>query len=215
MSLPITYLPDFIPDADAVFRRLWAELAWERRGTTPRREYYANDFPMPYAYSVGPGEREYLPKPWHPDMLAIRQRLEAHTGTKFEVCFLNGYEDQRDHLGWHADASPEMDPKRPIGIVSLGVAREIWFMERPRSTRCLACNGSGRYDAAGSPPCSACNGTGKEPKPEVHKLKLESGSLCLMAAGMQQTHLHRIPKAGFVCGERVSLTFRGYLPGAR
>lgn len=27
---------------------------------------------------------------------------------------------------------------------------------------CVACNGSGRYDAKGSPPCGACGGTGKE-----------------------------------------------------
>ena len=26
--------------------------------------------------------------------------------------------------------------------------------------KCVACGGSGRYDAKGSPRCSACNGTG-------------------------------------------------------
>lgn len=41
-------------------------------------------------------------------------------------------------------------------------------------------------------------------------LVLTHGSLCLMAAGMQDTHDHRIPKAGFECGSRISLTFRGY-----
>jgi len=47
-------------------------------------------------------------------------------------------------------------------------------------------------------------------KTDIDKLKLGHGSVALMAAGMQNTHFHRIPKAGFVCGERVSLTFRGY-----
>lgn len=28
-------------------------------------------------------------------------------------------------------------------------------------TRCVACNGSGRYDTWGSPPCSACGGTAR------------------------------------------------------
>lgn len=28
--------------------------------------------------------------------------------------------------------------------------------------KCIACNGSGRYDVSGSPKCTACNGTGKE-----------------------------------------------------
>lgn len=47
---------------------------------------------------------------------------------------------------------------------------------------------------------------------EITKLKLQHGSLCVMAPGMQDTHQHRIPKAGFQCGERISLTFRGYKP---
>ena len=33
---------------------------------------------------------------------------------------------------------------------------------RWRLRACSACNGSGRYDATGSPACSACDGTGKE-----------------------------------------------------
>ncbi len=36
--------------------------------------------------------------------------------------------------------------------------------------KCVACNGSGRYDHAGSPPCWSCDGSGKERyKPEEKK----------------------------------------------
>ncbi len=38
-----------------------------------------------------------------------------------------------------------------------------------------------------------------------------NGSLCLMHAKMQETWQHRIPKASFSCGERISLTYRGYV----
>lgn len=31
--------------------------------------------------------------------------------------------------------------------------------------KCIACNGSGRYDHNGSPACGACGGSGKERKP--------------------------------------------------
>lgn len=32
--------------------------------------------------------------------------------------------------------------------------------------KCLACNGTGRYDVQGSPKCGACGGTGKrQPAP--------------------------------------------------
>lgn len=101
----------------------------------------------------------------------------------FEVCFLNRYLDQSDHLGWHADDSPEMDDARPIAVISLGVEREIWFRPIP---------------VKGEPP------------QEVSKVRLGHGSLFLMHPGMQETHQHRIPKASSLCGERISLTFRGY-----
>lgn len=49
----------------------------------------------------------------------------------------------------------------------------------------------------------------RAPDGEVTKHRLESGSLFVMPAGMQRTHLHRIPKHSAMCGPRVSLTFRG------
>jgi alkylated DNA repair dioxygenase AlkB len=183
MNTPIEYIPGFIANPDDAFQALWQELSWERRGSTPRREYYANDVAVPYMYGRGAGARQYEPQAWHPVMREIQASLEARTGTRFEVCFLNGYEDQSDSLGWHADDSPEMDDERPIGVVSLGAEREIWF--RPQGD-----------------------------KTEVTRQKLQHGSLCLMLPGMQDTHFHRIPKAGFTCGARISLTFRGYVSSA-
>lgn len=52
----------------------------------------------------------------------------------------------------------------------------------------------------------------QDDKTDITKYKLEHGSLFLMPPGMQDTHFHRIPKAGFLCGERISLTYRGYVP---
>jgi alkylated DNA repair dioxygenase AlkB len=40
------------------------------------------------------------------------------------------------------------------------------------------------------------------------RVMLEPGSLFLMEPGMQSTHLHKIPPAGFVATPRISLTFR-------
>jgi alkylated DNA repair dioxygenase AlkB len=181
---PITYIPGFVSEPNKVLERLQKELDWERRADAPRSEYYCNDFTEPYTYGNGTGRRTYYPRPYHPEVLAIRQKLEEVCGCKFEVCFLNRYMNQSDHLGWHADASPEMDDARPIATVSLGVEREIWF--RPN---------------------------GPENTQNITKIKLENGSCCLMLPGMQDTHQHRIPKASFQCGERISLTFRGYVKG--
>lgn len=158
--LPVEYRRAFVSQPEEAFRTLWDELAWQRRGSTPQREYYCNDVGAPYTYGKGAGVRTYEPQAWHPVVRRLQQQLARLCEVRFEVCFLNSYEDSSDHLGWHADDSAEMDPARPIAVVSLGAEREIWFREK------------------GSP--------------AVHKLKLEHGSLCLTAPGMQRTHERRI-----------------------
>ena len=170
------YIPDFVSNPNSKFEALRA-LDWEDRAGV-RLEYYCNDFNKPYTYGRGRGERTYLPRPYPEEVLEIRRSLEANFGCTLEVCFLNLYQGQRDHLGWHSDDSPEMDPLRPIISVSLGAEREIW-------TRRIG-------------------------EKEITKTLLGHGSAFIMPPGFQQTHQHRIPKAGFACGERISLTFRGY-----
>lgn len=189
LTAPISYIANAIGNADAIFESLKA-LTWEQR-EAPRQEYYCNDFPRPYVYDKGRGQRLYEPQPYTDAIRTIRGVAETIAQAKFEVCFLNRYLDQSQHLGWHADDSPEMDDARPIAIVSLGVEREIWFRPKP-----------GRGDF----------GERVVGVDSVEKLTLGHGSLCLMEPGMQDTWQHRIPKAGFTCGERISLTFRGYVP---
>lgn len=174
------YISNFVDKPNEVFERLWNELDWERHGSTPRREYYSNDNGKPYTYGNPKFARTYEAKPWHKDVSEIRWVLEKLLNTKLDVCFINGYEDHRDHLGWHADDSPEMDDNRPIVTVSFGAERYIWFR--------------------------------KNSEPEnVKKILLENGSACIMLPGMQDTHMHRIPKHDRECGPRISLTYRGYI----
>ena len=180
---PVEYVEGFLPEHAHVLCTLKAELAWERRGDTPRSEYYCNDYPDPYVYGRGRGRRLYEPRPWHPAVVAIRTALETHTSVRFEVCFLNRYDDGSDHLGWHADDHEGTDHTRPIAVVSFGAAREIWW--RP-------------------------NGATGEAPADCRQL-LSNRSLFIMPPGFQSTHQHRIPKADRVCGPRVSLTFRAFL----
>jgi alkylated DNA repair dioxygenase AlkB len=183
-TAPVIYIPKFVDNPDEAFASLRDELEWERRGDAPRCEYYCNDIPLPYDYGQGKGRRRYEPRPYHPAIMAIRHKLEAFAKVAFEVCFLNRYLNQSDHLGWHSDDSPEMDDARPIVSVSLGVEREIWFRKYPSRM--------------------------SEQMP-IEKQLLGHGSLCLMQPGMQDTWQHRIPKSASQCGERISLTFRGYV----
>ena len=189
METPIIYTPNWIREeaADAAFIRLWDELAWVRHDKVPRREYYVHASDKPYSYGLAEYARTYESQPMHPALLQIWMKAEAQYGHAFETCFLNGYEDGKDFLGWHSDNSPEMDDARPILIVTLGAEREIWFRTAPSLVSSIE-------------------------ETAVTKLKLGHGSLCEMKPGMQDTHQHRIPKAGFEnCGPRISLTFRGYV----
>lgn len=184
MNAPIIYTPGAVPNPDLFFAGL-QKLDWEHRDA-PRQEFYCNDFAEPYVYGKGLGQRTYYPKPYTAEILALRSIAQDAAEAPLEVCFLTRYMNQKDQLGWHADDSPEMDDARPIVIVSLGVEREIWFRPKP---------GAPREAILAAP----------------EKLKLQHGSVCVMMPGMQDTWQHRIPKASFEWGERISLTFRGYV----
>lgn len=180
----LLYSASLVPGPDALCDALWSGLDWTSQAGN-RREYYVNDIEgAPYTYGSGAGRRTYLPSPYSTEITAIKAMVEAKLGVVFEACVLNGYADQKDALGWHADDSPEVDPDRPIAVVSLGAERNIMFRPIDEARR-----------------------------GEIASIKLQNGSLLVMPAGCQQRYLHRIPKADRTCGIRVSLTFRGYRCG--
>lgn len=176
------------PFADDLLKHLLEDLTW-LEVTPARKEYFMSTKPRSYAYKVrddsGSRLRDYHSAPYTPLVREYRLLLNAMTGptADYNVCFLNRYDDPRNHLGWHADDSPEMDHDHPIAVLSLGAEREIWW--KPKD-----------YKGA---------------IPTQWRQKLEHGSLFTMPAGFQREHLHRIPKCDHACGVRVSLTFRRYI----
>lgn len=186
---PVLPIPEYhtparmaaLPPPDMVLAELMA-LAW--LAVTPaRKEYFMSDVPRSYAYKTFDGPREYHSAPYSPLVEMVRTALNLTFGSLYNVCFLNRYDNQLQHLGWHADDSPEMDHEHPIAVLSYGVEREIWWKEK-------AVKGVIEFG---------------------NRKKLEHGSLFVMPPGFQQTHLHRIPKADRAVGTRVSLTFRRYI----
>lgn len=130
MKAPVTYIKHLVDDPDLAFNTLLNELQWVHAGdTVPRREYYVHNAGLPYIYGSGKFAREYQSQPDHPIIATIREQLQSTLGSVFDVVFLNLYEHERHHLGWHADDSPEMSDDHPIVTVSLGAEREIWFRE--------------------------------------------------------------------------------------
>lgn len=185
-NAPVTYLANAVGTPDSIFTYLWDNLPWEQR-EAPRRECWFNPYGQDYTYGTGEHARTYRSHPLAAFLggagevvYHIMASLNDRTGSRYDCCFINGYEHGRQHLGWHSDDSPEMDADHPIATVSLGAEREIWF--RP---------------------------VGDKSGENVEKLMLGHGSAAIMAAGMQQTWQHRIPKSPKAdCGPRLSLTYR-------
>lgn len=152
--------------------------------TEARLEYFMSDEPRKYIYGKPPFDREYTSSPYDDTVTKIQDKLNKEFDAKFNVCFLNRYNTQKNQLGWHADDSPTMDRDHPIAVVSFGAEREIWWkLQEDKGTI-----------------------------PPEQRQKLGHGSLFVMPARFQDSYFHRIPKADREVGVRVSLTFRRYLP---
>jgi alkylated DNA repair dioxygenase AlkB len=183
LTAPVVYIPNFLerPEADEMLADLWANLPWMDIRQA-RRESWMNDFDAEYTYSEGRGEQTYPAQPWYPSLKALQGRVEAVQG-RYSACFVNGYANERNALGFHSDDSPTINQAEPIAVISLGAERRISF--RPIA----------------------------DPDPElIETIILGHGSLALFQPGMQSTHRHGIPKHDRPCGPRVSLTYRDLKP---
>lgn len=179
------YIEKFIEPED-LFNTLWNGLEWIKHSDAPRREYWFTSLGRPYTYGRGAGVRTYEPQPKHAAIESVTDALEAILGFRYEGCFLNGYETERDALGWHADDDPGIDHAFPIAVVSI-------YGGSPK-------NGLRMIQT---------KPIDQEAIPEATlSFVLGDGSLFLMDAGMQSTHQHRIPKAGVKTRPRISLTYR-------
>jgi alkylated DNA repair dioxygenase AlkB len=148
---PIKYDADAFHMLPAEFDTYWNELPWEKRDTTPRREAFLSVDPVAYTYGSGDYARTYHSNPIPEFMRGFWSYAQMFAGCEFELCFVNGYEDERNHLGWHADDSDSVDDTRPILVVSIGAEREIWFRDNERTfvDKLLLKSGSGLLMAPG------------------------------------------------------------------
>lgn len=176
------------------FREHLLEIPWVTKKTA-RHEYFMSLTPREYSYgNKGLGSETYQSNPFTDPVKFMMKHLNDHFGFELNVCFLNKYDDDHQHLGWHADQFPGMREDQPIVVVSYGAEREIWLKDK-RGFKC-------EDGWVSAPP------NGKQPMDQ--RVKLEEGSLFIMPPGYQDKYLHRIPKHDRPCGWRVSLTFRSF-----
>jgi alkylated DNA repair dioxygenase AlkB len=184
----VTYHPGFVGEPDAAEADLLEQVAGDlvqRTGIMGGREYQVPRLEAwygPHAYRFNGADFPARPLP--PVLAALKVRLECYLpGVEFSGCLVNVYRDGRDSVAWHSDDEPDMgDPV--VASISLGAPRDFLF----RAINPVA--------ALASALC-----------PNRAKVKLEHGSLLIMARGAQGTYQHSLPKRA-AAGRRVNLTFR-------
>lgn len=124
------YTPGFLAEEEAAQLLEFSEaLAWQHNSfrifgketKLPRLEVMFGDPGCTYRYS----NVELEPLPWPPELQALRERVEAATGCKYQVVIGNLYRSGADHIGWHADDSKEMGRNPAIASISLGATRRF------------------------------------------------------------------------------------------
>lgn len=177
-----TMKPVFVKDyiKNNLYNNLLNDVAWVNK-EAPRDECFMSLVPLEYTYGKG-FTRTYKSLEMNSDVLNIMNILNEDTKSEYNVCFLNYYKSEKEHLGLHSDDSIEMDSNHSIAVISFGAERYIWTKDR-------------EY---------------KGNIPDEDKYLLTNGSLFIMPAGFQKDNLHKIPKNDKPCGGRISLTFRKY-----
>ncbi|MHC9015714.1 alpha-ketoglutarate-dependent dioxygenase AlkB family protein [Stenotrophomonas bentonitica] len=120
--------------ADTLQRTLRGDVPWEvhrirmfgRQVDSPRLSCWMGDPAARYRYSG----TEFVPQPWHPALLPLRDQLAAFCGHAFNSVLLNRYRDGDDGMGWHSDNEPELGPAPVIASLSLGAGRRFLLRRR-------------------------------------------------------------------------------------
>jgi len=132
----VHYYPEIFDElySAQLLERLQHSLKWDadqlvmfdKKITTRRKVAWVADPNCTYTYS---GVLK-VPQAWTPDLILIKDRLEALSQCQFNSCLLNFYHDGDDGMGWHSDDEKELDPHAPIASLSLGAQRKFAFRHK-------------------------------------------------------------------------------------
>lgn len=138
------HLKSWLPrkEADLLLHTLIEELQWEQ----PKGTYKGNEFTVPrFMYFCGPegkihsyGGMDHVLHAWHPEVLKLKERIEAESGCQYNAALLNYYPTGQHYIAFHSDRETNGDYNRNVSMVSLGGPRDFQFKckfeERPTIT---------------------------------------------------------------------------------
>lgn len=133
----LLYLPGFYApaEADALLPALVNNIPWQQLTSNgrplPRLNAWFADEGLRYRYSGIAHEGHG----WPADLAAVRRRVEAAAGARFNSLLLNRYRDGRDSIGFHSDAEPELGPNPVVATLSFGAERTLALRHKRRRER--------------------------------------------------------------------------------
>lgn len=132
----LSYQSNFLSgeQADRYLHRLQKTLVWQqdqiklfgRSVAIPRLQCWYGDSGLSYRYSG----LSMSARPWTCELEQLRQRIEQHSGYRFNAVLANLYRDGSDSMGWHADNEPELGTDPVIASLSLGQQRTFKLRRR-------------------------------------------------------------------------------------
>ena len=118
-----------LPVSDGLLQKFIAEIPWkqtiqkmwDKEYLTPRLTSWHGDAGTDYSVSG----RIANPNPWTPELLMLREKVEAVAGIKFNSVLLNYYRNGNDSVAWHSDKESVLGRDPVIASVSFGQVRSF------------------------------------------------------------------------------------------
>lgn len=117
-------IPGFVPDHQALFDLLLAEVSWDERLRARKTASFG------FAYNYSGLTYPHVEMPAFLDAVCTLVEKEPTLGFRPNNCLLNYYPDGKSTMGFHSDSSEELAEGTGIAIVSLGSEREIVFRHK-------------------------------------------------------------------------------------
>jgi len=129
-------------ESNQLYFELYSTIDWKqefavlfnRSIALPRLTAWYGDSGKAYTYSNITME----PRPWNSVLIAVKERVEAISYTRFNSVLLNLYRNGQDSVGWHSDDEPELGKKPVIASVSFGTSRRFVFRHKHQKNSKLA-----------------------------------------------------------------------------
>lgn len=121
-------------DANRYYEILLNTIEWKndeamifgKKVVTKRKVAWYGDSEFEYTYSKITKKAQL----WTPELLQLKQHIEAKSGETFNSCLLNLYHNGEEGMAWHSDAEKDLKRNGAIASVSFGAERKFAFKHK-------------------------------------------------------------------------------------